>query len=152
MTRYLAAILWTAFIFIASSDAFSSAHTGSILQSIAVAILGHPLSDTAYELTHLAIRKLAHLTEYGILAFLWFRAVRGEERGWTLRWSMTAVLIAIAVASADEFHQSFVPSRTASPLDVVIDTCGAILAQLIARVKAAIPAASARSSSPSAAD
>ena len=153
MTRYLAAILWTAIIFIASSDAFSAAHTGNILQSIAAALLGHPLSETAYELTHLAIRKLAHLTEYGILAFLWFRAVRGQERGWTLRWSLIAVLIAIAVASMDEFHQSFVPSRTASPLDVVIDTCGAILAQLIAfRAKAAIPAASARSSSPSAAD
>lgn len=129
--RYkLPAILWTAFIFLASSDAFSAPHTGSILQSIAVAILGHPLSDLTYELVHLAIRKLAHLTEYGILGFLWFRAVRREEQGWTLRWSLTAVLIAVTVAAIDETHQAFVPSRTASPLDVLIDTCGAVLAQL----------------------
>jgi len=106
-----------------------------VLQSLAQAILGHPLSDLTYELTQLAIRKLAHLTEYGILGALWFRAARRDERGWTLRWSVIAVLIAIGVASADEFHQWFVPSRTASPLDVVIDTCGAVIAQLVARAR-----------------
>jgi VanZ family protein len=63
---------------------------------------------------------------------------------------MLAVLIAIAVAAIDEFHQSFVPSRTGTPLDVVIDGCGAILAQLM--VRAAIPAVFARSSSPRGAD
>jgi VanZ family protein len=132
--RYkLPALLWTAVIFLASTDAFSAPHTGSILQSIAAAILGHPLPELTYELTQFVIRKLAHLTEYAILAALWFRALRGEERGWTLRWSMLAVLIAIAVAAMDEFHQSFVPSRTGTPLDVVIDGCGAILAQLMIR-------------------
>lgn len=125
------AILWTAVIFAASSDLFSAQHTGGVLQSIAMAVFGHPLSDLTYELTQFVIRKLAHLTEYGILAALWFRAARADERGWTPRWSMIAVLIAICVASADEFHQSFVPSRTASPLDVVIDTCGAVIAQLV---------------------
>ena len=151
--RYtLPALLWTACIFAASTDIFSATHTGSILQSIATAILGHPLPDLTYELTQFTIRKLAHLTEYGILSALWFRAVRADERGWTLRWSLIAVLIAVVVASLDEFHQSFVPSRTASPLDVVIDTCGAVLAQLAFRAKTAIRSASARSSSPSAAD
>ena len=133
MTRYAAAILWTACIFAASSDASSASHTGGVLQSIAITILGHPLSDLTFELTQLAVRKLAHLTEYGLLGWLWFRAMRGDERGWTLRWSVIAVLIAIAVATTDEIHQAFVPSRTASPLDVVIDTCGAVIAQLMER-------------------
>jgi len=132
MTRYAAAVLWTICIFAASSDAFSASHTGSVLQSFAMAILGHPLSDMTYELTQLATRKLAHLTEYGLLGWLWFRAVRGDEQGWTLRWSVTAVLIAIAVATTDEIHQAFVPSRTGSPLDVIVDTCGAVVAQLVA--------------------
>jgi len=131
--RYAAAILWTLVIFAASSDAFSATNTGSVLQTIATALLGHPLSDSTYELIQYITRKLAHLTEYGILAWLWFRALRGERREWTLRWSMIAVLIAAAVAATDEFHQSFVPSRTSSPLDVVIDCCGAVLAQLLAR-------------------
>jgi len=133
MTRYAAALLWTALIFVFSSDAFSAPHTGSILQSIATAILGHPLSDLTYEMTQFVIRKLTHLTAYGILAWLWFRAVRGEARGWAVRWSVMAVVIAIAVAATDEFHQSFVPSRTGTPFDVVIDACGAILAQLLER-------------------
>jgi len=133
MIRYLAAILWTVLIFVASSDAFSAPHTGSILQSIAVAILGHPLSDLTYEMTQFVIRKLAHLTAYGILGWLWFRAVRGEGRGWAVRWSVIAALIAIVVAAIDEYHQSFVPSRTGTPYDVVIDICGAILAQLLER-------------------
>jgi VanZ family protein len=151
--RYAQAILWTLVIFAASTDFFSANHTGSVLQLIATAILGHPLSETTYELLHLAIRKLAHLTEYGILAWLWFRALRGERSSeWTLRWSAIAVLIAIAVAATDEWHQSFVPTRTSSPLDVLIDTCGAVIAQLLVRVRAATPAASARSSSPRAAD
>ncbi|HEY4640991.1 MAG TPA: VanZ family protein, partial [Thermoanaerobaculia bacterium] len=133
MIRYAAAILWTLVIFAASSDLFSAQHTGNTLQMLATAILGHPLSETTYELTQYAMRKLAHLTEYGILGWLWLRALRGERREWTLRWPMIAVLIALAVAATDEFHQSFVPSRTSSPLDVVIDCCGAVLAQLLAR-------------------
>lgn len=148
--RYAAALLWTALIFVFSSDAFSAPHTGSILQAIATAILGHPLSELSYEMTQFVVRKLTHLTAYGILAVLWFRAVRGEARGWVMQWSVIAVSIAIAVAAIDEYHQSFVPSRTGTPFDVVIDVCGAVLAQIA--IRAATPAASARSSSPGAAD
>jgi VanZ family protein len=50
---------------------------------------------------------------------LWTRAAR---------W---AVLCTFLVASADEYHQSFIPSRTASPYDVALDVCGAIAAQLL---------------------
>ncbi len=126
---YALAVLWTACVLLASSDAFSAQHTGGGLQWLVRSLTGHTLSDLALEVTQFIIRKLAHLTEYGILGFLWSRALRGEER-WTLRSSAIAVLIALAVAITDEVHQSFVPSRTASPLDVVIDVCGALLAQL----------------------
>jgi VanZ family protein len=52
---------------------------------------------------------------------------------WTLwrRASVLAVLCTLLIASLDEYHQSFLPSRTASPVDVGIDLCGAIAAQLI---------------------
>jgi VanZ family protein len=137
--RYaLPALLWTACVLAASSDLFSANHTGSVLQSVVIALAGHPLSDEALELVQFVIRKLAHLTEYGLLGWLWFRALRrGAQPRWTLRWSLLAVVIAIAVAITDEVHQSFVPSRTASPLDVVIDACGATLAQLIVRLRTA---------------
>jgi len=41
------------------------------------------------------------------------------------------VAISAAVAGLDEWHQLFVPSRTASPMDVLIDTIGAALAQVL---------------------
>jgi VanZ family protein len=37
----------------------------------------------------------------------------------------------LLIASLDEFHQSFLPTRTSSPFDVVLDLCGAITAQLL---------------------
>jgi VanZ family protein len=48
------------------------------------------------------------------------------------RWLQAArvVLLVILYAASDEFHQSFVPSREASVLDVLIDTAGSVLALL----------------------
>jgi VanZ family protein len=37
----------------------------------------------------------------------------------------------LLIAIADEFHQSFLPTRTSSPVDVCIDVSGAIVAQLL---------------------
>jgi VanZ family protein len=47
------------------------------------------------------------------------------------RASVLAVLSTLVVASLDEYHQSFLPSRTSSPIDVGIDVCGAIAFQLV---------------------
>jgi VanZ family protein len=80
-------------------------------------------------LMHAVIRKAAHLTEYFILSTLLFLAQRGNERGWTLRWAIWAIVMSAGYASLDEFHQSFVASRTASPWDSVIDSTGASVAQ-----------------------
>jgi VanZ family protein len=79
------------------------------------------------------VRKCAHLTEYAILALLLFRAV---FRGTHLRWSMSILCVSVwvacvFVAAADEFHQSFLESRTASVWDVMIDAGGAIFGLLI---------------------
>ena len=79
---------------------------------------------------HAVIRKTAHLTEYFIFSIFLIYGLRGKERGWTLRWAIWAVAIAAGYAALDEFHQSFVPSRTASPWDALLDTVGASLAQV----------------------
>ena len=121
-------------IFFASTDLFSAAHTGSILEQILTAILGHPLSRERFDLLHFLIRKTAHLTEYAILGALLFRAVRRERAGWRLRWAVAAVAIAACVAASDEWHQSFVPTRTPSVIDVGIDTAGAATAQILIRL------------------
>ncbi|MGB7601132.1 MAG: VanZ family protein, partial [Candidatus Sulfotelmatobacter sp.] len=49
---------------------------------------------------------------------------------WTVRWSAIAVLMTAFVASLDEWHQTFIPSRTGRWQDVVLDTCAGIAAQL----------------------
>jgi VanZ family protein len=130
---WLPLLAWTAMIYMASTDVFSAQHTGSVLQTIIAAIIGHPLAPEKFDPLHFVIRKLAHLTEYAILGALAFRAVRAEERGWSARWATIAIVIALLIAANDEFHQSLVPSRTSSPVDVAIDTVGAPIAQGIIR-------------------
>ncbi len=41
--------------------------------------------------------------------------------------ALLALLCTGLVASADEFHQTFIPSRTGSPRDVLLDCCGVII-------------------------
>ncbi len=76
-----------------------------------------------------AIRKLAHLTEYFILGLLLFRAFNSDSadlKAW--RWVFYSLLAVMLFAAGDEFHQSFVGTRTASIIDVGIDTLGGFLA------------------------
>ena len=128
---WLPAILWTAVIFAASSGSFSSANTGGFLGKLVHSILGDRIGPTAVEVIHFIIRKLSHVTEYGILSILVYRAVRADRTGWSMRWAITAIVYAAVVGSLDEWHQSFVPGRTATPWDTVIDTLGAALAQVL---------------------
>jgi len=133
LNYWLPPIVWDAVILIASSDLFSGAHTASALQRIALTMLGHELAPATADTLNFIIRKSAHLTEYGILSALTFRALRGVERSWSWRWAMGGIAFAILIASIDEFHQSFVPSRTGTWHDVVIDTAGAAIAQILIR-------------------
>jgi VanZ family protein len=80
------------------------------------------------------VRKCAHVTEFAILAVLLFRAVISTSG---ITWSvwMLSVCVWIGclfVAITDEFHQSFVRSRTPSVRDVLLDSAGAIFGLLIA--------------------
>ena len=72
------------------------------------------------------LRKLAHMAEFGLLWFLWWRALGYGNRWWP-------ALIAVAYAVTDELHQSTVEGRVGSPVDVLIDTAGVAVAMLVAR-------------------
>ena len=126
---WLPPLLWTAVIFAASSASFSSGNTAPLLAKLINAI--HPVSPETFAMLNFLLRKTAHLTEYGILGGLVFRAIRAERPGRELRWAVAAIVIAAVVASLDEWHQSFIPSRTASSQDVLVDTLGATLAQVL---------------------
>ena len=128
---WLPALLWTAVVFIFSSDAFSEKHTGSILEYVLPRIVG-PIRRARFDLIQFLTRKSAHVTEYGILALMWLRAWRGAFAGWQLRWARQALAVCLAVAALDEFHQSFVPSRGSDVKDVALDAMGAALFLLMA--------------------
>ena len=77
---------------------------------------------------HYAVRKLAHFTEYAILSVLLYRALR-DDRRWSLRAAVIAVLVSGFYAVLDEMHQYFVPGRTAAAMDCLIDLSGAAAGQ-----------------------
>ena len=77
---------------------------------------------------HRFVRKLGHFTEYLILSVLLYRALRAGRR-WNLRAAATAIVVAGLYAVADEFHQLFVPGRTAAASDCLIDVSGAAAGQ-----------------------
>ena len=132
LTYWLPPIVCAAVILAASTDAFSSPHTGGWIERV-TSWLGRSLAPSALDLVNRILRKSGHVAAYGILSGLSFRALRGDRSRWTLRWAVGAVLLAVLVASIDEFHQSFVPSRTGTWHDVVLDAAGATLMQITIR-------------------
>lgn len=80
-----------------------------------------------------ATRKLAHMTEYFLLAVavsfpLYVYGVRGI---WLL---LLASLICVAFACSDEYHQSFIDGRMRSWRDVLIDSTGVLFGIILVRI------------------
>jgi VanZ family protein len=128
---WLPVAIWMAFIFWMSTAQFSAQNTRSFIEPV-IRFFLPAISQYAVEVIHGLVRKGGHLAEYFILGLLLFRAFRAgsaESHGW--RWALRALVVVAVYASTDEFHQSFVPGRTASLIDVFIDTSGGALAQLI---------------------
>ena len=125
--------LCTVVILALGSAEFGAAQTSRFLYPF-LRWLVPDLSYVTYLQIQFWIRKSAHVTEYALLGWLAFRAVWLSlvlER--TLaRIAALALALALAVSVTDEFHQSFLPERTSSPWDVVIDTSGALLAIAVA--------------------
>lgn len=124
-------VAWMGFIFWMSTDFGSASHTSQVLEPLVYWIKPDATPDQ-FDFVHFCVRKAAHLSEYAVLGLLVLRAVRlsvfRSERTWSWRVAGLALLICSAYAASDEFHQTFNASRTPSPIDVLIDTCGAGLA------------------------
>ena len=126
MRYWLPPLLWMALIWGVSSNLGSVDNTAGPFAWILTALF--PWATVAQiELAHSVIRKFGHLTEYAILAALWFRALYAGRRLPSTQSALAALAISVAWAIADEVHQSFVPSRSASALDVLFDSTGAAL-------------------------
>jgi VanZ family protein len=121
-----------------------SDHTSSPLRHIAERFFG--LDQFAFwEPIHRAIRKTGHFVGYGTFSLVCFRAFRMLQRQPARRLSdrIAAHSLAIAatflVASADEFHQTFMPNRTGCFSDVLLDTSGAVTLGLLLFLVTVVP-------------
>lgn len=119
---WLPVLAWMIFIFIGSTDLLSAEHTSRFIGPF-LRWFAPDVSAATIASVQLVARKFGHVTEYAILAALLYRALRRHrERALAL-----AFIVAAVYAALDEFHQSFVPSRTGSPMDVLIDCAGALV-------------------------
>ena len=121
---WLPPLVWMAVIFAASTDLMSAEHTSRYIGPI-LRWFAPDISGASVAAVQLVVRKAAHLTEYAVLSVLLLRAVAAQTAGELKVRALQVLLICAFYAAFDEFHQSFVASRTASPVDVMIDTCGA---------------------------
>ncbi len=125
--RYLVVVAWMVVIFRFSTEAgdASSGRSDIIvhwLQGIGIPGSGETLG--------FLVRKAAHMAEYAVLALLSFYALRAHiERGRALLWSFG---VTVVYAISDEIHQLFVPGRTGSPRDVLVDALGAAIGLALA--------------------
>jgi VanZ family protein len=134
-------------IFTESTDMASANNTGGLLYSVISFVAPHV--DPAFvDLLNEVLRKTGHFLGYGILSVLVFLALKNTNRDrlrnlvrrswgiylrdlWRLEWSFIGVMAALGMATYDEIHQTFIPSRTGRWQDVVIDTSGAIAMQVL---------------------
>jgi len=119
LRRWLPPLLWMALIFLLSAQP--------------------TLPEVRQAWLDLLVKKGGHALAYGVLTWLYLRALRGSSPP-NDRLRLAALALALAYAISDELHQAFVPGRNASLLDLAIDGSGAMLALLGNRLWARPPA------------
>jgi len=130
MRQWSAALIWAAIIWVLSTQWFSDSHTATWIYPC-LRWLEPGIGPDALEATHYAIRKSAHFIEYFIFALLLYRAMRAPETRWNVRRGVISLAIAACYAGLDEAHQLFVPGRSASVWDSLLDSTGALVAILV---------------------
>ena len=118
-------------IAIESTADFGADQTSGPLRWVWEHIFGH-VTNARCDLLHHHIRKTGHFLGYGTMGLLWLRA-------WWMTLPRAAFLLNAALASAgtaavaslDEFHQSFLPNRTGISSDVLLDCSGAAVLVLL---------------------
>ena len=144
---WIAAGLWLIVIALESTQYLSSAYTSRILYPIFHFLFG--LDPARFAIWHHYLRKTGHFVGYFTLSVLLFRAwratlcrgdslirqggrsVRFLQLEWSLRWAGIAFFMSAFVASLDEWHQTYLPSRTGAVSDVILDSTAALIAQIV---------------------
>lgn len=139
--------VWLGIIRFESTGYASAQNTFRLLYQTLTLLFGRVNPRMVFELDH-ALRKSGHFIGYAILSGLTFLALRNTYRDrvlssvrrpwgtslsdwWRLEWSLIAMLLTAATASLDELHQTYLWSRTGRWQDVVLDSSGAVLLQVL---------------------
>ena len=129
--RYGPLLLWILFISFASTSEFSAGNTSKVIRPILLWLFPD-ISEARLATIHFLTRKAAHFSEYAVLAFLAQRAFITSANAFIQRyWFQLGLLLVVLYALLDEYHQSFVPTRTPSIYDSAIDVAGGLTVLLI---------------------
>ncbi len=134
LKAWIAALLWLGLIVGESTNYGSAENTSRIIYPILHFLMG--LDPFRFLVWHFYIRKTGHFVGYFMLSVLFFRAWRatlplpGVFR-WSLQWARIAFFMSALVATMDEWHQTYLASRTGSLRDVLLDSTAALTAQIM---------------------
>jgi VanZ family protein len=105
--------------------------TPALALMAAIFLLSATPSDemVSFGVYDLLVKKGSHMVGYGLLALTFLRAIGYQRKNHI----PLVLLLVFLYAASDEFHQSFVPGRNASLVDVGIDLVGAVLALFASR-------------------
>jgi VanZ family protein len=131
---WLAAVLWLGLIALESTNTLSAANTGHFLYALLHFLFG---LDLVHFLTwHFFLRKTGHVIGYAVLSLLFYRAWKTTipvigDPPWSIVWARIAFTMTALVASLDEWHQTFLPSRTGTVNDILLDSTAALAGQIL---------------------
>lgn len=128
-------LAWMGTIFYLSSQpAVQSSHLSTGVTKRFVIIMEKiipGINNLEFESLESCIRKNAHFIAYFVLGVLTLISLK---LGSVKKAALWALVICIAYAMSDEFHQLFVYGRSCQFSDVLIDTAGALLGILIVSI------------------
>jgi VanZ family protein len=126
ISAWLPVVVAICLVAIESTPYFGADRTSDPLRHIWEAIFG-PVTDRHWHIIHVLIRKSGHFSGFGLVGITWLRAWwMTLPRASFLRIEFLAIIGTALVAASDEYHQSFLPNRTASVRDVILDCVGAL--------------------------
>jgi VanZ family protein len=131
ISAWLPVAIGVGVIMLESTEWFGADHTSGPLRLIWEAIFG-PVTNARWNVIHFMIRKSGHFFGYGFIGVAWLRAWwMTLPQSHFLEDTFLALIGTSLVASLDELHQTYLPNRTGSIWDVLLDCTGALTLQLI---------------------